>query len=62
MPDILRSGEIVVAPLMVWIYDGWTRLLNHEAATEGRQEKNLVFTAEDQSTLYHVFFFFFLMG
>ena len=55
MPDHLRSKDIFVAPQMVWIYDGSTRLLNHEAVMEARREKSLVFTAEAGSSLYHMF-------
>jgi len=55
MPDHLRSKDIFVAPQMVWIYDGSTQLLNHEAVMEGRREKSLVFTAEAGSSLYRMF-------
>ena len=56
MPDVLRSEEILVAPPMVWTYDGWARFLNHEAVTEVGREKSLIFTTESGSTLYRVYF------
>ena len=53
----LEAKIFFVALLMVWIYDEWTPLLNHEAVTKGHRKKSLVIAAEAGSTFYRVFLF-----